>query len=163
MEGRIGNTEENINTQTNGLMQQFDFHEFTDAISSMTELLDHEAELLTQMKMRDVAELQNKKNELSNRLETQKAFLDSKSDALRSLSNTQVDQIRSYSKRFNDSMKAYGNELFKASKVNETIVEMVVDTVKEQVRTKNTYENFHMANSTSREEYMPAIKFNEQI
>ena len=43
------------------------------------------------------------------------------------------------------------------------LLKMIVDTVKEQVRAQNTYQNFSMADSRKHSEYMPAIKFNEQI
>lgn len=149
--------------QNTEIMQHFDFHEFTDAISSMTELLDHESMLLAEMKMREIGELQNKKQELTSRLEVQQDFLNKNPNMFKTLSNQQVDQVREYSKRFNSAMKSYSQELYKTSKVNETIVGMIVDTVKEQVRSKNTYTNFQMSGATKGEEYMPAMKFNEQI
>jgi hypothetical protein len=159
---------DDIATQTtesnsNASAYDFNFHEFTDAISSMIELLDHESELLSQMKIREVGELQTKKRELTARLELQQHALHSKADGFNKLSNQKVDQLRQYSARFNESMKAYALELYKASKTNETIVSMVVDTVKEQVRTQNTYQNFYTTPARNGAEYMPAIKYNEQI
>lgn len=145
---------------------EFNYNEFTDAISSIIELLDHESELLAQMKIREVGELQEKKGELSHRLERQQFALNSRPDSFHGLSNQKVDQLRQYSAQFNEAMKNYGQELFKASKTNETIVAMIVDTVKEQVRTQNTYQNFYTKPASSKRsdaEYMPAIKYNEQI
>jgi len=142
---------------------EFNFHEFTVAISSMTELLDQEAEMLASMQIRKVSDMQEKKTELTKRLEAQQNHLNRNPSIFKGLSNTQVDQLRQYSSRFNDSMHAYSDELFKASKVNETVVSMIIDTIKEQVRANNTYRNFNAKESRSRAEYMPAIKFNEQI
>lgn len=156
MENITQNTSENA-------YNNFSFHEFYDAISSMTELLDHEAELLAGMQIRKVGELQDKKNELTTRLEIQQSYLNHNPSTFRSLSNQQVDQLRQYSARFNESMRTYSDELFKASKVNENVVKMIIETVKEQVRAQNTYQNFSMADSRKRSEFMPAIKFNEQI
>ena len=144
-------------------MEEFSFHEFSDAISSMTELLDYEAELLATMQIREVGAMQKKKDELTSRLELQHHCLNQNPSIFKSLSNQQVDQLRQYSARFNQSMREYRDELFKASKVNETVVKMIVDTVKEQVRAQNTYQDFSMSDSRKRAEYMPAIKFNEQI
>ena len=144
-------------------MEEFSFHEFSDAISSMTELLDYEAELLATMQIREVGAMQKKKDELTSRLELQHHCLNQNPSIFKSLSNQQVDQLRQYSARFNQSMREYSDELFKASKVNETVVKMIVDTVKEQVRAQNTYQDFSMSDSRKRAEYMPAIKFNEQI
>jgi hypothetical protein len=144
-------------------MTEFNFHEFTDAISSMTELLDQEAELLATMQIRKVGDMQEKKVELTTRLEQQQNFLNNNPLSFKSLSNQQVDQLRQYSARFNNSMRTYSDELFKASQVNERVVTMIIDTVKEQVRSKNTYQNFGLKKAREQAEYMPAIKFNEQI
>ncbi len=149
--------------QTANTTQDFNFHEFTDAIASMTELLDLETELLIQMRIKEMGELQSEKNELTKRLEVQQDFMKNNPAIFRSLSNTNVDQIRQYSERFNSSMQTYSDELYKASKVNETIVGMVVDAAKTQVQSQNTYQNFHMSNGASHSDYMPAIKFSEQI
>lgn len=153
-------------TSVESSIPEFNYNEFTDAISSMIELLDHEAELLSQMKIREVGELQEKKGELTYRLERQQFALNNRPDIFNKLSNQKVDQLRQYSALFNEAMRAYGEELYKASKVNETIVNMIVDTVKEQVRTQNTYQNFYTTPAGSRKsdkDYMPAIKYNEQI
>lgn len=155
-----------ISAAVDSALPEFNYNEFTDAISSMIELLSHESDLLAQMKIREVGELQEKKGELTYRLERQHHALNTRPDIFNKLSNQKVDQLRQYSALFNEAMRAYGAELYKASKVNETIVNMIVDTVKEQVRTQNTYKNFHLSSAGSTRsgaEYMPAIKYNEQI
>lgn len=152
------------NQRTREMDSEFSFYEFADAISSMTELLDQEAEMLSKMQMREVQEMQDKKNELSGRLELQQGYLNAAPNTFKKLSNQQVDQLRQYSTKFNSSMKIYGEELYKASKVNEQVVEIIVDTVKEQVKVENTYQNFQNSKAARQSDtYMPAIKFNEQI
>jgi hypothetical protein len=144
-------------------MSKFDYYEFTEAVMSMTELLDQEAEYLATMKIKQVGDMQRKKMELTDRIATQQSFLREEPHYYTLMSNQQVDQLRQYSTAFDKSLKNYEDELLKANSVNQILVKMIIDTIREQVRSKSTYMNFQMSDARAQKEYMPAVKFNEQI
>lgn len=152
-----------MDTQPASSVEIFDFYEFSDAVTSMTELLDQEAELLAQMKIKEVGSMQAKKLELADRIAAQQKVLQADPYTCKRLSNQQIDQLRQFATAFENSMRSYELELRKTSSVNQILVKMIVDSVREQVRSQTTYGNFQMADARAQNEYMPAIKFNEKI
>lgn len=141
----------------------FDYYDFVDSVTSMTELLNQEAEFFALMQIAKVEKMQRKKLELTDRIEAQQRFLKKHPYVYKNLTNQQIDHLRQCLTAFESALRTCEDELQKASSVNQILVKMIVDTIRDQVKTQTSYANFQKTDARSQSKHMPAVRFNEQI
>ena len=128
-----------------------------------------ELELLCQMKIQDLKPMQAKKNQLAYDLEKQLAAYQANSAARASMTAARAQEMRDLLKEYEEVVLKYDDELFKAQKVNEETIKIIVGLVREQSQRSNVYgkkgtrSGVTEFNNTDYCSVSPALKFNENI
>ena len=155
--------------KTEAKMVTFDFYKTTNLISSLIEVFSFELELLAQMKIQDLKPMQAKKSQLTLELEAQLTAFRSNHAVKASMTAARASELKELMAKYEEVMAAYHYELFKAQKVNEETIKIIVDVVKEHAQRSNGYgktgtrRGVAEFNNTSYASATPALKFNEQI
>ena len=135
------------------------------ATRKLIELIQVETELLKAMKIADLKPIQDRKHELASILEKQQNILATNVEVRNNLTDSDKTLIKIVSQDLDNVIMDYQSELYKASKVNEFVIQKVAEVVREHVENKRSYNNMgsRALNGIELARNTPSIKFNEQI
>ena len=145
----------------NAPKHKFDYYEMVTLTTSLVEIIIAETELLKIMKINEISGLQPQKQEIALKLEVHQKALKESQDIKNSLTADQIQNLRKLALEFDVAIRAYQTVLFKAQQVNEAVVKMISDVVREHANRHKGYN--HLNGKRSAFNNAPAIKINEQI
>lgn len=143
---------------------EFNFALLVELTTKLTGLINQETESLKVMRISEIAAIQDEKNSVASSLEKQQAALRSDPAVRNSLTEEQKAELKASAVKFDEAIQSYQQELFKARKVNELVINKMVEIVKEHVVKNRSYGRNGSQNISGTElaKNTPALKYNAQ-
>ncbi len=117
--------------QSDGDLSRVDVDSVIALTARLAQVLAEEADLLAEMRVREIEGLQKEKMQLLEALETQKKFIDRNPELMAALSDEECLELAQIIEIFQTVMKENHRRLLIAREVNRKVVEAIKEVVQE--------------------------------
>ena len=145
-------------------VNDFNIELLTALTSKLTGLMNKETQAMKLMRISEIALLQQEKNEIAAALEKQQFALRSNQENRADLTEEQKTLLKQAAVEFDTAIQSYQEELYKAKKVNEMVINKIVEIVKDHIMKNRSYgaNGAKSLSGTELAQNTPALKYNTQ-
>lgn len=147
-------------TENAGKTNKVTINDMIETVTDLSNILTQETNLLKQRKMAFVEELQDRKEQLTKRLEIFRKIAKKDRRLLGEFSAQKQKELENIFGMFEKILKENHQELLKARLLNNKVVEAVAHAVKDNLKRKESY---GMEGNINRTPVLPSITYNENI
>jgi hypothetical protein len=114
------------------VLMTFDVEELMATTLKLSHVMERESELLSAMRIPELAPLQPEKIQLAQKLESYQAVIRTRPEILREMPETTRDKLFAMTQQFGQIMAEHLRQIAVARAVNGKVVQAIFDTIAEQ-------------------------------